>query len=81
VSVRLSFDRFEGNRKEIAVLISDSGETLNIPRSFLPAGAQPGDVLTFSLERDASATRKLAEDTRAVQDKLSERDPGGDIRL
>jgi hypothetical protein len=81
VSVRLSFDRFEGKRKEIAVLVSDDGETLNIPRSFLPAGAQPGDVLALSLERDAGATRKLAEETRQTQDKLSERDPGGDIRL
>jgi hypothetical protein len=81
MSVRLSFDRFEGNRNEIAVLVTDGGETLNIPRSLLPADARPGDVLTLSLERDAGATRKLAEETRRVQDKLAERDPGGDIKL
>jgi hypothetical protein len=81
VSIRLSFDRFEGKRKEIAVLLTDSGETLNIPSSLLPADAEPGDVITLSLERDAGATRKLADETRRVQDKLSQRDPGGDVQL
>ena len=38
-------------------------------------------MLTLTLERDEQATRKLAEETRHVQDKLSERDPGGDIQL
>jgi len=81
VSVRLSLDRFEGKGKEIAVLVSDDGNTLNLPKSFLPAGTQPGDVLTLSLERDALATRQVAEETKRVQEKLSERDPGGDIKL
>jgi Protein of unknown function (DUF3006) len=81
VSVRLSLDRFEGKGKEIAVLVSDDGDTLNLPRSLLPAGTQPGDVLTLSLERDALATRQVAQETKRVQDKLSERDPGGDIKL
>ena len=53
----LSLDRFEGKGKEIAVLLTDDGETLNIPRSLLPAGSKPGDVLTLSLEHDAGATR------------------------
>jgi Protein of unknown function (DUF3006) len=81
VSIRLSLDRFEGRTKQIAVLVTDSGETINIPRSFLPAGTSPGDVLTLSLERDTAATGKLALETRRLQDKLSERDPGGDIQL
>ncbi len=81
MSVSLSLDRFEGKGKQIAVLVSADGETVNIPRSLLPAAAKPGDVLTLSLEVDAAATHKLADDTRRVQDKLSERDPGGDIKL
>jgi hypothetical protein len=40
-----------------------------------------GDVLTLQIERDSEATRKLAEDTREVQDQLKRRDPGGDICL
>jgi hypothetical protein len=81
VPSRLSLDRFEGKGKQIAVLLTDDGETLNLPKSLLPAGAKPGDVLTLSLERDPAASRQVAEETRAVQDKLATRDPGGDIKL
>jgi Protein of unknown function (DUF3006) len=81
VSTRLSFDRFEGKGKQIAVLVADDGATLNVPLSLVPAGSKPGDVLSFSLEIDPGATAKLAKETRRVQDKLSERDPGGDIKL
>jgi hypothetical protein len=81
VPVRLSLDRFEGKGKQIAVLVTDDGETVNLPRSFLPAGTQPGDVLALSLDRDAAATRQVADESKRVQEKLSERDPGGDIKL
>ena len=62
----------------------EAGKVLYFPRlrfELLPSEAKPGDVLTLSLEPDPAATRKLAEETRRVQDKLSERDPGGDIKL
>jgi hypothetical protein len=81
VTVRLSFDRFEGSGKRIAVLLTDDGEILNLPSSLLPPAAAPGDVLKLTLERDPEGTRKLAEETRRVQDKLAGRDPDGDIRL
>jgi len=82
VSVRLSLDRFEGKGKQtIAVLLTDDGDTLNMPRSLLPPSARPGDVLTLSLEPDPEATRQLAEETRRVQNNLAKRDPGGDITL
>jgi len=79
--MRLSLDRFEGKSKEIAVLVNDEGQTVNLPKSLLPPGTKPGDVLTLTLERDAEASRQVADETRRVQDKLSERDPGGDIKL
>ncbi len=81
MSTRLSIDRFEGKGKPIAVLLTDDGDALNFPRSLLPAGAKPGDVLTLTLERDAAASRQVADETRQVQDKLAERDPAGDIKL
>jgi hypothetical protein len=81
MAVSLSLDRFEGKGKQIAVLVTDEGDTVNIPRSLLPPSAKPGDVLSLSLEVDAAATAKLAAETRRVQDKLSERDSGGDIKL
>ena len=79
MTTRLSFDRFEGKGKQIAVLVADDGTTLNIPSRSSP-GAKPGDVLTLSLELDPGATGKLKR-RREVQDDLSKRDPGGDIKL
>ena len=81
MSTRLSLDRFEGKGKQVAVLLTDDGETLNLPRSILPPGVKPGDVLTLTLEHDPVATRQVADETRDVQARLAERDPGGDIKL
>jgi hypothetical protein len=81
VTTRLSLDRFEGKGKQIAVLLTDDGETVNLPKSILPPASKPGDVLTLTLERDPAATRQVANETRDVQDRLAERDPGGDIKL
>jgi Protein of unknown function (DUF3006) len=81
VPTRLSLDRFEGRNKEIAVLVNDEGAIVNLPKSLLPPSTKLGDVLTLTLERDAAASRQVAQETRRVQDTLSERDPGGDIKL
>ena len=81
MSTRLSLDRFEGKGKQIAVLVTDDGEALNLPRSILPAGTKPGDVLTLTLERDDVASKQVSQETREVQDRLADRDPGGDIKL
>ena len=81
MTTRLSFDRFEGKGKQIAVLVADDGTTVNIPRPFLPPGAAPGDVLTLSLDLDPAATAKLKKETKSVQNDLAKRDPGGDIKL
>jgi Protein of unknown function (DUF3006) len=81
VSIRLTLDRFEGKSKEIAVLINDEGQTFNLSKSLLPPGTEPGDVFTLTLERDDDASRQVAAETHRVQDELSKRDPGGDIKL
>ena len=79
--IRLAIDRFEGEKKSIAVLITDDGTPINFPRRLLPRGSRPGDVLTFVIERDVATTRKVALETRKLQDELKKTDPGGDIRL
>jgi hypothetical protein len=81
VTLRLSLDRFEGDRKQIAVLLADDGTPINFPKALLPRGARPGDVLMFHIERDAEATKRVAGATKRVQDDLKKRDPGGDLRL
>lgn len=81
MKTRLSLDRFEGDAKDIAVLVLDDGTTFNVPRRLLPKTAAAGDVLRLTLERDTAATRQLADATRKVQDDLRKTDPGGDIKL
>jgi hypothetical protein len=81
VPTLLSLDRFEGKNKAIAVLVTDDGLTINIPRTLLPPGARAGDVLAMTLERDPEATRKLGEETRKLQQDLRRTDPGGDLKL
>jgi Protein of unknown function (DUF3006) len=81
VPIHLSVDRFEGKDKSIAVLVSDDGATINLPKSFLPPEVKAGDVLAMTLERDEAATIKLAAETRKIQDELLATDPGGDITL
>jgi hypothetical protein len=81
VTIRLSIDRFEGDKKLIAVLIADDGTAINFPKALLPKGVKAGDLLAVQIERDRAATRRLAADTRKVQGQLKKTDPGGDIRL
>ncbi|MDG3006754.1 DUF3006 domain-containing protein [Paludisphaera mucosa] len=79
--VQLSVDRFEGPDSSIAVLATEDGASIDVPRAWLPADAAPGDVLTLALSRDVAATRKLAEETKKLQGELKATDPGGDITL
>jgi hypothetical protein len=81
VRLTLSVDRFEGDDHAIAVLVTDDGEAVNMPRSLLPPGVEAGDVLTFAIGRDRGATGEVAGEAARIQRELSEGDPGGDIRL
>ena len=79
--IRLSIDRFEGPRKQTAVLVSDDGQQLNVPKALLPKGARAGSVLAVTIELDEVATSEVAEKTRQVQEESKKTDPGGDIQL
>ena len=81
MAIQLSIDRFEGEQNNIAVLLSDGGQQIDFPRRLLPDGAQPGEILSFSIDRDPAATKELQEETKKLQDELSQRDPGGDLEL
>ena len=55
-----SVDRFEG---DVAVLVDEDGNSLNVPRATLPAGVKSGDMLRrqadgFALDTDAAAARR-----------------------
>jgi Protein of unknown function (DUF3006) len=81
LQLRLSIDRFEGDKKQVAVLLTNDGTQINFPKALLPKGSRAGDILTLTIEKDVEATKTVARETRAVQDELKKTDPGGDIKL
>jgi hypothetical protein len=44
VTIRLSIDRFEGDKKQIAVLLAEDSTAINFHRALLPKRAKAGDV-------------------------------------
>jgi len=77
----LTIDRFEGDAKDVAVLLTEEGRSIDFPRSLLPKGVRAGDVLKFMLEKDAEATKSIAAATARIQKESAEQDDGGDIKL
>jgi hypothetical protein len=81
MTTSLSIDRFEGAKKEIAVLVTDDSVSINIPRQLLPKDARAGDVVSLTIERNPEATAEVASKTKKVQADLAKGDDGKDIQL
>lgn len=81
MNLQLSIDRFEGDKKSLAVLLTEDGRSIVFPRDLLPKGAKAGEVLTLALARDLKATAEVAAKARSLREDLDKTDPGGDIRL
>lgn len=64
--MRLTIDRFEGDR---AVLRTNAGQELVVPRGELSTQTREGDVLTVSFATDAPATSERAQ---RAKDMLNE---------
>ncbi len=77
----LTIDRFEGDDKQIAVLVAEGLPPVNLPRALLPEGAEAGDVLALTLKVDKAATQAVAKATKALQEELTKDDTGEDIAL
>jgi hypothetical protein len=82
-------DRFEA---QVAVLVSDSGDVLEVARSLLPPGSRVGAVLRIARRADGDiawgatvvdeeAIRQRLAESEGVLEELRRRDPGGDIAL
>lgn len=79
-------------KKKRAVLVDDTGDTVEVPVAELPADLREGVVLQVPLGADGSpdwptaqvdaveTARRLAEAERLL-DELRRRDPGGDVKL
>lgn len=59
-------DRFE---EEWAV-ISNDGQTFNIPRQILPREVGEGDVIKISIEVDRTATKERTSSVKKLIDEL-----------
>jgi hypothetical protein len=73
--IHLSIDRFEGTKKQVAVLLAGDGTQVHFPKSLLPKGVKAGDILSLTIERDVEATKKVAKQTRAVPGRPEEDRP------
>jgi len=83
-------DRFEG---DVAVLIDDAGDTIEVGRSELPDGVGPSSVIRVwpgdpsggpdwaSAELAEEEAEARLEEARETLEELKRRDPGGDISL
>ena len=86
---RLIVDRIEG---DLVVVELADGRTLDLPRWMLPPDLREGDVVATRVERsedgvrletkvDADETRRRRASAKETVERLSARDPGGDIQL
>jgi hypothetical protein len=82
-------DRLEGS---IAILVSDSGATVQMPRVELPTGLREGAVLRVrfgaqnlpdwsSAVIDEDEEKRRLREAKETIDDLKRSDPGGDITL
>jgi hypothetical protein len=80
VTIRLSIDRFEGDKNQIAVLLAEDGTTINFPKSLLPRGAKPGRPQVSDRARrrgDPRPGRRYAKGPGSAQQDA----PRGDLKL
>jgi hypothetical protein len=89
MALSYAIDRFDG--RDWVVLEDDAARTFHIPRSWVPAEAQEGDVLTIdtqdsatatalhiTIDRDATARRR--RQAEEIRQRLP-RGPKGDVSL
>ena len=65
-----TLDRFEDN--DLAVLETDDGTTLDVPRAQVPPEAKEGDVLTELSESDLDGEVRFAVDFEATERRRRE---------
>jgi hypothetical protein len=82
-------DRLE---RDIAILVSDSGATVQMPRVELPTGIREGAVLRVrfgaqnlpdwsSAVIDRQEEERRLREAKKMLDEMKRSDPGGDIQL
>jgi hypothetical protein len=91
-AVKIAFYAVDRIEQGIAVLVSDSGATVHMPRIELPTGLREGTVLRVrfgaqnlpdwsSAVIDKEEERRRLREAKEMLDDLKRSDPGGDIKL
>ncbi len=67
-----TIDRFEESDDDasVAVLVSDDGSEIVMPRSALPDGVRQGDVLRMQLAPDTDETTRRRAEVEEMQRRL-----------
>jgi hypothetical protein len=90
--VKYAFYAVDRLEQAIAVLVSDSGATVHMPRVELPTGLREGAVLRVrfgaqnlpdwsSAVIDKNEEKRRLREAKQTLDEMKRSDPGGDIKL
>jgi Protein of unknown function (DUF3006) len=72
-TIHAVIDRIEDNEMAVILLGDDEREQIDLPVSFLPAGASDGDHLRITITLDAESRAAAEDDVRKRQDELEKR--------
>jgi hypothetical protein len=91
-AVKYAFFAVDRLERNIVVLVSDTGETIDMPRVELPVGVREGAVLRVrfgaqnlpdwsSAVLDKEEEKRRLKEAKDILDDMKRSDPGGDITL
>jgi Protein of unknown function (DUF3006) len=66
-------DRIEDDGTAVVLLGEDEGESLDLPASLLPEGAEGGDHLNITVSLDKESRASAEDRVKALQEKLEKR--------
>ncbi len=91
-AVKYAFFAVDRLERNMAVLVSDRGQTIEMPRLELPEGLREGSVLRVhfgaqnipdwsSAVIDKEEEKRRLKEAKEILDEMKRSDPGGDIVL
>ncbi len=91
-AVKYAFFAVDRVERNVAVLVNDAGETIEMPRVELPEGLREGSVLRVrfgaqnvpdwsSAVIDKEEEKRRLKEAKEILDDMKRSDPGGDIVL
>jgi len=72
IKIRALIDRFEGN-VGVLLLGEEEQESVDFPKSFLPAGSKEGDILKIKITTESRRTKEAKQKVAEMIEKLKGR--------